>query len=429
MHDKKQKAATNKHLTRFNRNYYFTNPYICRLFASFLYLRMNLVFRIIFLAAFSFSLISVHAQPGPPLPADNYQIELRTHYGYFLHHHFELERFNSHFPSFELALQRPTFGKQRWESLYNYPIVGVAAFYSPMGGFEELGKVMAVYPFISFPLNENTDNRLNFRLGVGLAWITKMYDPIENYKNYAIGSHLNAAASLYLDYRKRISRRFTFVASGGLTHFSNGSTKTPNFGLNILTASAGLTWYLNRPNPYLDKKFLPILRKFEYDNKRLFSVDVMQSFGTRDMSQQLGKRYFVSNTAVHVLVPVSMKGKLGLAMELTYDGSDKGVLDQREIIEGKDLYSSNVDLLKPGTGIVYEMMLSRASFLFQLGFHLAGAEKSDGYLYEKLGMKFRFSNNLFAVIALTAHGGRADFIGYGIGYQWDNKYYLKRKKR
>ncbi len=367
-------------------------------------------------------------QPGPPLPIDNYQIELRTHYGFFLNHHFELERFNANFPSFELALQRPTFGRQRWESLYDYPIIGVSVFYSDLGNFEELGQVVAAYPFISFPLNQNVDNRLSFRLGVGLAWLTERYDPIENYKNFAIGSHLNAAGSLYLDYRRKISPRFTFVASGGLTHFSNGSTKTPNFGINILTASAGLTWYLNRPNPYLDKKFLPILRLYEYDNKKRFSIEIMQSFGTRDMSQQLGKRYFVSNTAANFLLPISMKGKLGLGLEVTYDASDKGVLDQRELIEGIDLYEKNSEILKPGTSIVYEMILSKTSFLFQLGFHLAGAEKSDGYLYEKVGFKYHFTENLFANIALTAHGGRADYIGYGIGYRWNYKFYLKKRR-
>lgn len=381
--------------------------------------------------AFAFTMVLVarlNAQPGPPLPNDNYQVELRTHYGYFLHHHFELERFNAHFPAFELALQRPTFGRQRWESLYDYPITGFAVYYSEMGKFDELGSVVAAYPFISFPLNSDVDNRLNFRLGVGLAWLTNKYDPVDNYKNYAIGSNLNAAASIFFDYRKTLSRRFVFIAAAGLTHFSNGSTKTPNFGLNILSATAGLTYYLNRPNPYLDKKFLPVLRPFEYDNKRRFSVELMQTFGTRDMSQQLGKRYYVSNTAAHFMLPVSMKGKIGIGLELTWDGSDKGILDQRELIEGLDLYDNNFDILKPGTSIVYEMMLSRVSFLFQLGFHLAGAEKSDGYLYEKVGFKYHFTKQFFGTIALTAHGGRADFIGYGIGYRWDHKFYLRKRR-
>lgn len=370
---------------------------------------------------------NLKSQPRPPLPNDNYQLEFRSHYGFFLHHHFELERFNAHFPSFELALQRSTFGRQRWETLYNYPLIGLSAFYSDLGGFEEIGQVFAVYPFINFPLNNDVHNRLNFRLGVGLGYLTNKYDPVNNYRNFAIGSRLNAAASLYLDFRKNLSRRFTFVAGAGLTHFSNGSTKTPNFGLNIVTATIGLTWYVNRPNPYLDQKYYPILRPFEYDNKKWFSVEVIQSFGTRDMSEQLDKRYYVSNTAANLLFPVSFKGKAGIGIEVTYDGSDKGVLDKKMEIEGTILYKDNFDILKPGASLIYEMVLSRTSFIFQLGFHLAGAEKTDGIMYEKAGMKYYFNKHLFGSISLTAHGGRADFIGYGLGYRWDHKYYKRRK--
>lgn len=372
---------------------------------------------------------TIQAQPRPPLPSDNYQIEYRSHFGFFLHHHLELERFNAHFPSFELALQRSTFGRHRWETLYSYPTVGFSFFYSDMGGFEEIGEVFALYPFINFPINDNVNNRLNFRLGLGLGYLTNKYDPISNYKNFAIGSNINAAASLFLDYRKTLNSRITFIVAGGLTHFSNGSTKTPNYGLNMITLVAGLNIYLNRPNPYLDLKFLPVLRPFEYDNKKWFSIDVMQSFGTRDMSLQLGKRYYVSNTAVQIMFPLSLKGKLGMGFEVTYDDSDKGVLDQKAQIEGTPFYKNEFDLLKPGVSIAYEMVLSKTSFLFNLGFHLGGAEKSDGIAYQKAGMKYHFTDQFFGVIALTAHGGRADYIGYGIGYRWDYKYYSRRDKR
>lgn len=371
---------------------------------------------------------SLQSQPRPPLPNDNYQIEYRSHFGIYLHHHLELERFNAHFPSFEIALQRSTFGRQRWEALYSYPTIGFSFFYSGMGGFDEIGEVYALYPFINFPLNDNVENRLNFRLGIGLGYLTNKYDPINNYKNFAIGSHLNAAASLFIDYRKTISPRFTFVAAGGLTHFSNGSTKTPNYGLNMVTVVAGLNFYINRPNPYLDLKFLPVLRPFEYDNKKWFSLDIMQSFGTRDMSLQLGKRYYVSNTAIQLMFPLSMKGKLGLGLEITYDGSDKGVLDQKAAIEGISFYDNDFQLLKPGISIAYEMVLSKTSFLFNLGFHLGGAEKSDGIAYQKAGMKYHFTDRFFGLIALTAHGGRADYIGYGVGYRWDYKYYKRKDK-
>lgn len=369
---------------------------------------------------------SAQAQPRPPLPDNNYQLELRGHYGFYLHHHKELKRFNAAFPSVELAFQKSTFGRQRWEALYSYPTIGFSFFYSGMGGFDEIGKAYAVYPFINFPLNRNVDSRLNFRLGVGLGYLTNKFDPLENFRNYAIGSHLNAAASLFFDYRKTISPRFTFIAAAGLTHFSNGSTKTPNYGLNIVSAVAGINMYLSPPNPYLSLKYLPVLRLFEYDHKRHFSVELMQSFGTIDMSQKLGKRYYVSNTAFRFMIPHSLKGKYGIGLELTYDGSDKDVLAYRNQLEGKTDTIPSFKFLKPGISIAYEMMLSKTSFLFDLGFHLGGAEKTDGIAYQKAGLKYHFNERFFGVISLTAHAGRADFIGYGVGYRWDRIFYRHR---
>ncbi|HMM12535.1 MAG TPA: acyloxyacyl hydrolase [Bacteroidales bacterium] len=389
---------------------------------------MNKNFFLLILITLSLSTY-VCAQPRPPLPTNNYQLEYRQHYGFFYHHHLEFERFNAHFPSFELSFQRSTFGRQRWESLWAYPLTGVSVYYSPLGGFEPIGQVVALYPFISFPLNENVRSRLNFRLGVGLGYLTNKYHPSENFQNFAIGSHLNAAANIFLDYRQVVNKRITFVAGTGLTHFSNGSTKTPNYGLNAFSAAIGFNVFLNEPNPFLEMRFWPVLRPFEYDNKRWYAIEVMQAFGTRDMTMELGNRYLVSNTSVNWLVPNGIKSRFGAGIDFTYDDSERGMLDRRGAIEERKLYSNRLEIVKTGLSGIYEMRLSRMSFQFQLGVHLTGADKTDGEIFEKLGAKFYFSDPWFVNIALTAHGGRADFIGYGIGYRFDRIYYPRKKQR
>lgn len=369
------------------------------------------------------------SQPRPPLPVNNYQLEYRQHYGFFYHHHLEFERFNGHFPSYELSFQRSTFGRQKWESLWAYPLTGISFYYSPLGGFEPIGQVFAIYPFISFPLNENVRSRLNFRMGVGLGYLTNRYHPTDNYQNFAIGSHLNAAANFFFDYRRVVSKRLTLVAGAGLTHFSNGSTKTPNYGLNAFSALVGMNVFLNEPNPFLEIRQWPVLRPFEYDNKKWYALEAVQSFGTRDMTMELGKRYLVSNTSINWLVPTGMKARFGAGLDITYDDSERGMLDRRGAILGKDLYKNRLEVIKAGFSGIYEMRLSRISFQFQLGAHFTGADQTDGQIFEKLGAKFYFNDPWFFNIALTAHGGRADFIGYGIGYRFDRTHYPRKKPR
>ncbi len=369
------------------------------------------------------------SQPRPPLPTNNYQLEYRQHYGFFYHHHLEFERFNSHFPSYELSFQRSTFGRQQWESLWDYPLTGLSFYYSPLGGFEQIGQVFALYPFIGFPLNDNVRSRLNFRMGVGIGYLTNRFHPTDNFQNFAIGSHLNAAANFFFDYRKIVSKRLTFVAGAGLTHFSNGSTKTPNYGLNAFSAVIGMNVFLNEPNPFLEMRHWPVLRPFEYDNKKWYAIEVAQAFGTRDMTMELGNRYLVSNSSVNWLIPKGMKARFGLGLDLTYDDSERGMLDRKGAILGEELYKNRFDIVKAGFSGIYEMRLSRVSFQFQLGVHLTGADQSDGQIFEKLGVKFYIIDPWFFNIALTAHAGRADFIGYGIGYRFDRIHYPRKKNR
>ena len=199
------------------------------------------------LAAFLLCSIKAIGQDYPWLARKNYMVEARFHYAYFYHHHFEMQRFNSSLGAFEASIYQNTYGKHEWEPYYNYPNIGFTFYYSNLGGFEALGKAFALYPFINYPLNSNQNSQLTFKLGIGLGYLTEHFDPYENFYNFSIGSHWNAAVNLSFEYRQRITRRLKTVLSLGLTHFSNGCTKLPNYGLNALGTAFGLAYYLRDP--------------------------------------------------------------------------------------------------------------------------------------------------------------------------------------
>ncbi len=338
--------------------------------------------------------------------------EAKFHYGFLASHHLELDIFRSHLPAFEFSIQKATWGKHRWEAIYGYPLIGLSVWYSPMGGFPEIGSAVAVYPYINFPLIQDQKQSMNFRLGVGLAYLSNYYHPTENYKNFAIGSNINIVGSLYLEYRRKVSRMITLSAGLGLTHFSNGAIRTPNYGLNIFTANIGITTYLSKPNPQLSKKMLPEVYKFEFDGKKTIDVDFGFSLGMKDMSQQYGERFMIYAIYANVFKQISWKSKFGLGLDLTYDASDKFLLEWN----GQTL-DNNAELLKPGISAAYQLVISRLSFVFNFGVYLAGAERSEGDIYQRLTLRYLFTKNLFANIALNANWGKAEYIGFGIGYQ------------
>ena len=360
------------------------------------------------------------AQAHRPKSKLNLNAEFKLHYGFLWSHHLELDRFQAHYPAFEFSIQKQTWGRHRWESEYAYPLIGVSVWYSGLGGFEEIGSVVAVYPFINFPLVRDQVQSFNFRLGLGLGYLTNRFDRLENYKNFAIGSHLNVAGSLYFEYRRIWGRMVSLSVGMGLTHFSNGSIKTPNYGLNILTANLGISIFLGRPNPLGSSMILPELYPFEFDGRRYLEANFAFSLGTKDMTQQLGQRFMVYLLTANLMKRVSYKSKVGVGLDVSYDASDKSILAWRG-----DPVDNEWQVFRPGFNLAYELMISRLSFLFQYGFHLAGKERKEGDMYQRLTIKFLLSEHFFANIALNSHFGKADYIGFGVGYKF--RFVYKRK--
>lgn len=356
-----------------------------------------------------------------PIKDKNYEIEARAHFGYLYfqndEYHSALGRYSMHAPAFELSLHRNTYGKHRWEVLHNYPSIGFTFYYSPFGNNEvskELGQVFALYPFINFPIVPNERSKVTFKLGVGLSYLTNKFHPTENYHNYAIGSHVNAAINLSFEYRQRIIDRLHWVSSVGLTHFSNGSTMTPNMGINIFSVASGFSWYLLPPKNLIDHKLRPVPYTFEFDGKRHFITDIQYTIGYKDMSQQYGTHSFflIHNLAGNFLLQLSERDRLGIGLEYIHDNSES---------ENKD---------KIGGLLVYEMMLDRVSFIFNLGIRNNKPIPARAFLfYQKVGLRYYFHDNFFATLCFTTYDIKADFISVGVGYHIQHKYYLPRHEK
>lgn len=355
-------------------------------------------------------------------PADNYflkknniQFETRLHYGFLLSHHLELERFNSHFGALEFSLQKATYGAHRWEKEYGFPLIGISFWMSNIGGFEEIGNGYALFPYLNLPLFKKDKSSLNFRVGLGLGYLGNKFDNKINYKNFAIGSHLNVAANLLLEYKRQISKRF--FLSGGITlsHFSNGTTKTPNYGLNILTANISFAYYLNKPNPYLSNMILPELYPFEFDGRKFLELHLSFAFTNKDMTQSVGDRFWVFAIYGNLMKRVSYKSKFGLGMSLTADMSDKFVVEH---FDTQESYSS-ASFLKTGISVAYELMISRMSLLFNLGIYVSGDYRRYSDVYQRVTLRYAIKQNLYANAVLNSHMGIADYIGIGLGYKID----------
>jgi hypothetical protein len=347
-------------------------------------------------------------------------VEAKFNFGFIYAHHLELEIFNSHLAAFEINLQQETYGKHKWERDFAYPLIGISFWYSGLGKSPYLGDAYALFPFINFPLYRKESFMLTFRFGLGVGYLTKRFDRLTNYKNLAIGSHLNAAVNLMFEVKFRIAERFILSGAFGLQHFSNGSLKLPNYGLNLPLWNIGLSYRLARENERISDRFIPPTEPFEAIIRHVVEFNFGASIGSKNMQAIYGKNFLVYHLYENTFFPVSRKSKVGAGLDLSYDESHVVVLESH----GK-VVTNKMNILRPGINAAYELGLSKLKFIFNFGYYLGGEEKSNGPLYEKFSFQYSLSKSIFANVMLKVHFGRADYIGWGFGYQF-NHYYGKK---
>jgi hypothetical protein len=364
-----------------------------------------------------------HAQYEHKLFTSNLYIEGKAYYGFLYAQHLELEKFNAHFPAFEINVQQLTYGKHKWERAYAYPILGVSLFYTGLGNSEELGQAFALMPFINFPLYKQKNFMVGFRFALGLGYLTNKFNRLENYTNLAIGSHFNAAVNLQFEARYRINPWLTASAGVCLQHFSNGSLKTPNYGLNAPLVNVGIAFKPAKENKNITDRFYPPIEPFSAILQRAIEFNIGAAVGYKNMEQDLGDNYFVYHLYENTFYQVTRKSKVGLGLDLSYDPSQLKILE----LAGTEV-KSNLQILRPGVNAAYMLVLSKIGFIFNLGYYLGGLEKHNGPLYEKLSFQYNFSENFFANVMLKVHFGRADYIGWGFGYKFDVMFGRKHGK-
>lgn len=320
--------------------------------------------------------------------------------------------FSNHFPLFELSVQQSTFGRKSWQSKSNYPTVGVSFLYTGLGEMPEIGRAFAVIPHIDFNFLKSKRNQLNLRLGVGIGYLTQKFDAVNNPKNTFIGSHINAAINISFDYSYMITNRFGASAFIGFTHFSNGSSRTPNNGINIAHTGIGVKYFLNEPKQRIPKQPSDN-QQYKSWKKENLSFIFGFSYSLKDVDEYMGygKSWSVYNLQFNALKRLTEMSKVGIGLDLVYDCTDK------EVLRHKGIGFTDIEILKPGINAAYELALGSTSFIINFGYHIAGKDLCEGRVYQKLAIMENIWKGVFATISLTTHYGWADYIGFGIGYR------------
>ncbi|CAN5374407.1 hypothetical protein BH09BAC5_BH09BAC5_20930 [soil metagenome] len=337
-------------------------------------------------------------------------------YGFLWSHRYNMGHLvQKHLVAFELDLTKTTSGDRCWQNPFHYPSVGVTIQVIPLGNPDELGTAIGLYPFINFPLGDrNRKIKSHLRLGYGLGYITNPFDPIENHKNVAIGSHYNACISLRLNEIWQMNDKNYLEFGLGMTHFSDGALKLPNLGLNIPLVNFGFhhsisTNAFTKVNPELETKNKHTIEILTDPN---WHINVLLSAGHNDIDPPGGNRFGLINIQSSITKRTAWKHRWGAGLDLMYSDA------LRRKLALDTIHVSVVENLQPGAKFCYEFVVGRLSFPIEMGAYLYTRYKLFGPVYNRFAVHYLVNNHLLFNISLKTHFARAEYFEFGAGWRF-----------
>ena len=336
-----------------------------------------------------------------------YGVGVRTYYGFLVPHRPVMRHLaQSHLPGIELYLEKHTDGSELYHRLHHRPSYGVGLYYTDLGNEQLLGKAVALFPYLNFPLLGGGYNfHWKFRVSSGLGYITQPFDQATNHKNVAIGSNFNALVGLMTEidwHRDPVS----FNAGLSVTHFSNGAALSPNLGLNIPGVHVGLRLDIGQATP-IDTSIM----FSAWDPHR--SWNVLASMGYKQTGAPGGKTYLAYTMSLIHRRDYAMKSALTYSLDLFYNESLR--FRYREDIGP---LPSDLSILQVGANIGYTLKISRFEILIHQGIYLYDNYRLQGLLYNRIGYRYRINDHLTAITRLKAHLTKADYLEYGFSYKF-----------
>jgi hypothetical protein len=311
----------------------------------------------------------------------------------------------SHPTGFELNVQRQTNGSEPWHAWYKYPKIGLNFVYYDYHN-PVLGRSYASSIYINKSFLRTARQELNFRIGTGIGYFPQRFDLETNHKNTIVSSRLNATLQMRLEYDVAVAEHWGLLLGVALNHYSNGATTKPNFGINLPTVLLGLNYHQQRP---LQPLALGTIDPGEAEIGRNF-LDLSTSVGWKQRNESDHRKYLVNSVSVVGGRRVNRKSNLLLGLEGFYDRSLAAQL-QDTTRAGE----TRPDIKKAGVFIGHELLFGRLAFVSHLGFYVYNPYKSNKFYYERLGLKYHFTERFWGAVDLKVHRGAADVVELKVG--------------
>ncbi|AQG78789.1 hypothetical protein AWR27_05285 [Spirosoma montaniterrae] len=283
--------------------------------------------------------------------------------------------------------------RRAWEQCNCFARVGTYANYIGFGNPVALGRTAGAGLFFEPLIRYGHRTYFSVRASVGLTYVTRIYDPITNPTNRHVSLPVSSMIGLSVNGYYQLNSRFHLTVSGNYNHISNGGTRQPNQGLNLPSASLGLT-YLTRTSPQPDTQLwtrTPLTRRWLARVLLLGSVRVLpQTATTPEMALPL--------------FGLKLLAGYRLSSAHALSGGVEFVDDQYFREQVKQWRYVNQQYRQATLLAGYEFWHGRYLFTAHMGWNVVRPQPYKPATYQKYGLLYRLNNGLTFGFDVKAFG-------------------------
>ncbi len=289
-------------------------------------------------------------------------------------------------------------------TVYRRPYMGIG-WYSSTFQNADIGKPNALYYFMTIPFvfEQNKKLTFNYTGAFGLSYNFNPFDSIQNPANIFIGSYRNCYVHLGLEANYKFSEKWQANATLGFKHFSNGSFKKPNYGINLIPLTLGVTYKVGDDKVEHYRRPVP---EFIKNNQ----LNLTLAFGSKNYVNE-DPNYLKMTMGINYLRAVNYKYRIGVGIDVFYSGASE--------LRTESGTSSFSDAFSYAIVPNWEWIITEKLYIpLGVGIYLHRNVENDekyGY-YERAGIRYRVTDHLSAGVTIKAHAGVADYFEWTLGY-------------
>ncbi len=328
--------------------------------------------------------------------------------GYSLAHHVEMNHLTHRFiPSFQFSMEKTTFHlPSAWARAYHYPEWGFGLTYQDFSD-DRLGQVISITFNTKVRLNSyQRKTGIYFMFNGGIGWVTRPYHPIENFKNNILGTHLNNAYIFGPVIRFPIHHQWKLNAGVLMYHYSNGSFKKPNLGINIPVLYVALRQSSAKPPDSLVKKF-----RITFQKKRFLSLYTKGGWAEKNLELGGG---FVGTLGMQINWHPVYKHIFSAGMEWMDDRSMKRFVKYRAMAFQHYGGFKVPDYHRAGIYVGHAYYFDRFQILTDFGYYIYDKTEAFIPMYYRIGVRYALAPKWLVSFDLKLHLVEAEYLSIGI---------------